>query len=142
MLEARPFHSIEALLDASDGIGDGLGQEDWLEAFHAHPRIGERKAERAQGATEQQWSREEQSGMDAGTASEGAEIARAMAEGNARYHERFGHIFIVCATGKRAREMLDLLRVRLENPPAEELRIAAAEQRRITRLRLTKLLST
>jgi allantoicase len=125
MAERRPFASPEHLVEASD-------------AFRAHPRIGEKKAEKAQSRAEQQWSRDEQ----VGSAQADAEIALGLEEGNARYDQTFGHIFIICATGKSGREMLDELRRRLMLTPEEELRVAAGEQRKITRLRLAKLLST
>lgn len=137
MLEQRPFASLERLLEAADASAEALAQDDWREAFRAHPRIGERKAERTQVQTEKQWSRDEQAGM----AHADAELVAALAEGNARYDERFGHIFITCATGKSAEEMLAELRQRLEHAPDQELLVAAAEQRKITKLRLAKLLS-
>ncbi|MBI2956800.1 MAG: allantoicase [Acidobacteria bacterium] len=133
MLRRRPFASVEALLRASDETWQKLGHEDWLEAFSAHPRIGERKAGSEPSA---EWSQSEQSSA----APAGEKLRAALAEANRAYEARFGHIFIVCATRKTAEEMLALLRQRLHNDPAAELRIAAEEQRRITALRLEKLL--
>jgi len=138
MAARRPFGSLAAVLTAADEVWRGLAPSDWLEAFKAHPRIGEKKAEtaadpRAPGAA---WAEKEQGGV----AAAGAETLHALAEGNRAYDERFGHIFIVCATGKSADEMLALLRARVGNEPATELGIAAEEQRKITRIRLEKLL--
>ena len=134
MAEARPFASGGALLDTAGAVWWALGEADWLEAFRGHPRIGEKKTE--QSSREQAWSAGEQAGMS--TAAEATQ--RALAEGNREYDARFGFIYIVCATGKSADEMLALLRQRLGNDPAAELRVAAGEQSRITRIRLEKLL--
>ncbi len=131
----RPFRSADELFAAADEVWWDLGPEDWHEAFRAHPRIGERKAAPAQGARAAAWSAQEQSGVDRDEA-----LAAALAEGNRAYEERFGHIYLVCATGKTGEEMLEILRRRLENDPETELRVAAAEQAKITRLRLEKLL--
>jgi OHCU decarboxylase len=133
----RPFADDDALFAAADEVWWALDREDWLEAFRSHPRIGEKKAEAGQTAREAGWSRGEQAGMDA------AEEAtrRALAEGNAAYEARFGHIYLVCATGRSADELLSILTARLENDAATELRVAAGEQAKITRLRLEKLLA-
>ena len=133
----RPFASEDALFSAADEVWWGLDRDDWLEAFRSHPRIGEKKAEAGQTAREQGWSRGEQAGMDA------AEDAprRALAEGNRAYEARFGHIYLVCATGRSADELLSILTARLDNDAETELRVAAGEQARITRLRLEKLLA-
>ena len=133
----RPFDSAGALLDRAESVWWALGEADWLEAFRSHPRIGERKAEAGQTSRERAWSAGEQSGML--TAAETTQ--QALAAGNREYDERFGFIYIVCATGKTADEMLALLRQRLANAPADELRVAAGEQARITRIRLEKLLA-
>jgi allantoicase len=124
MLRARP---LEDALTTADAIWNGLGPDDWREAFAAHPRIGERKADR--------FSAGEQSGATGAP----SETMAALAATNRQYEERFGHIYIVCATGKSAEEMLSLAQARLGNTPEDELRIAAAEQAKITRLRLLKL---
>lgn len=112
-----------------EGVWWGLEPADWREAFAAHPRIGERGG----GA----WSDAEQSGMDA--ASE--RLQREIREANRVYEERFGHVFLICATGLGAEEMAEALARRLENDAATELRNAAAEQAKITRLRLGKLMT-
>ncbi len=136
MAERRPFASLDRVLAAADEVWAGLGKSDWLEAFKAHPRIGEGKAEKEQSAVERQWSHEEQS-----NAAASGNTAAALAASNRLYDTRFGHIFIVCATGKTADEMLVLLEERLGNTPEKELVVAAEEQRKITRIRLEKLLS-
>jgi OHCU decarboxylase len=133
----RPFASVDRLLAAADEAWWALDPADWDEAFAAHPRIGERKAAPAQTERAAAWSRDEQSGA----ASAGEDVAAALAKGNAEYERRFGRIYIVCATGRSAEEMLAILRERLSNDPATELRVAAGEQATITRLRLVKLLA-
>lgn len=138
MSALRPFQSLAEVLSAADVVWRGLERTDWLEAFRAHPRIGEKKAEEGRDARAQGWAEKEQSGVAAAA----AETLAALAEGNRAYHERFGYIFIVCATGKSADEMLALLRARLDDDPATELGIAAEEQRKITRIRLEKLLGS
>lgn len=137
MAAARPFGGPAALLERADALWWELDEADWREAFRSHPRIGEREAEAGQSGRERAWSAGEQAGM--GTAA--AETQRALAEGNRAYEARFGFIYIVCATGRSADELLALLHARLANDPATEIRVAAEEQRRITRLRLEKLLA-
>ena len=134
--ERRPFRNLQELLETADRVWSDLGREDWLEAFRSHPKIGEQKAARETGAQAQGWSQEEQQGARGA----GPDVLAALAEANRAYEQRFGFIFIVCATGKSAAEMLSLLRERLRHDPQTELRLAAEEQRRITRLRLEKLL--
>jgi 2-oxo-4-hydroxy-4-carboxy-5-ureidoimidazoline decarboxylase len=138
MLARRPFPSDEALLREADDAWAAASREDVLEAFAHHPRIGANLDElRARYASTSAWSSGEQRGVQA--ASEATLLA--LREGNLAYEARFGHIFIVCATGKGADEMLALLRARLPNDPATELGVAAAEQGKITRIRLAKLVS-
>jgi OHCU decarboxylase len=132
----RPFDSVDELLEASDAIWWGLEASDWLEAFSHHPKIGERKAAPEAPPLAQRWSEEEQ----AATRSARQATLDALLRANLEYEERFGYIFIVCATGKTTEEMLALLEERLGNEPERELRVAAEEQRRITHLRLRKLL--
>ena len=133
---ARPFPSPDALMHTSDEVWRALPPAEWLEAFRAHPRIGERKAERPERGTAG-WSGQEQAGLrDADSA-----MRQDLADANRAYEERFGWIFLVNATGKTPDEMLALARGRLSNPPDDELLVAAEEQRRITRIRLEKLLA-
>jgi allantoicase len=126
LLAARPLDNAFA---AADEIWSSLSEENWREAFAAHPRIGEKKG----GA----WSAQEQSGVR--TAAD--ETMQKLAEANRAYEDRFGHIYIVCATGKSADEMLRIATERLENDAKTELRVAAEEQRKIMHLRLRKLVS-
>jgi OHCU decarboxylase len=128
MAARRPFANMEAIGEEADKISHGLGLEDWLEAFAAHPRIGERSATR--------WSSEEQGGAKSAPTATRARLDAA----NREYEARYGFIFIVCATGKSADEMLASVHERLTHSREEEWRLAAGEQRKITRLRLTKLL--
>jgi 2-oxo-4-hydroxy-4-carboxy-5-ureidoimidazoline decarboxylase len=135
----RPIHTAEALLSASDEVWSGLDEADWIEAFRGHPRIGERPSEHASesnpGDRANQWSAEEQSRVSADE-----RATEALAEANRVYEERFGHIFIVCAEGKSAADILEILERRLKNDGAAELREAAEQQRQITHLRLKKWL--
>ena len=121
---------------AAERVADKLKNADWLEAFAAHPRIGDREALRAKFATTAAWAGEEQRGAAAAPET----TLDALAEGNRAYEEKFGYIFIVSASGKSADRMLELLRGRLANDPDTELVNASREQRAITRLRLEKLL--
>ena len=136
MLERRPFGSLERVLAAADDVWWALAPSDWLEAFRHHPRIGERAAAAAQGERARGWSGEEQRA----TSEAREDVRTALAAGNREYERRFGHIYLVCATGKSADEMLKILQRRLTNDSDTELRGAAAEQAKITRLRLLKLL--
>jgi 2-oxo-4-hydroxy-4-carboxy-5-ureidoimidazoline decarboxylase len=136
MLARRPFRSRIAVLSAADEIWESLEPADWREAFSRHPRIGERTSAAPQGERRAAWAAGEQSGVEQARDSVRAELAAA----NREYEQRFGYIFIVFATGKSAEEMLALARERLRNDPDVELPIAGEEQRKITRLRLDKLL--
>jgi OHCU decarboxylase len=151
MAAARPFTDAEALAESADRIWSSLVPSDWREAFAAHPRIGAGGAGGAAGsnasrgpalseqgvARAEGWSAQEQ----ADVRSAAADVQQRLADANREYEARFGYIFIVCATGKSASEMLAMLESRLQHAPEEELVIAAEEQRKITRLRLTKLLA-
>jgi 2-oxo-4-hydroxy-4-carboxy-5-ureidoimidazoline decarboxylase len=130
MLARRPWASSSALHADAEATWGSLGRDDVLEAFAHHPRIGARAE-----STDDAWARQEQARV--GDAD--GETRRSLVEANERYLRRFGYIFIVCATGKSAAEMLGLLEARLGNDPERELAIAAREQARITRLRLEKL---
>ena len=128
MAASRPFTNVDSLLAAGDDVWRSLDAADWLEAFAAHPKIGERMASA--------WARDEQSGTGAAT----SDVRDGLGRGNQRYQERFGYIFIISATGKTSGEMLSELERRLTNTADDELRIAAEEQRKITRIRILKLL--
>ena len=133
MLARRPFGSDGALKAAARDEWLALGEADWLEAFSHHPQIGDRAALAARFPATHDLSAREQSGVNAAS----AKVIDELAQANATYLDRFGFIFIVCATGKSAVEMLQLLRDRLGNDRATELRIAAEEQAKITALRLS-----
>ena len=135
MTEARPFPDEARLHQDADAAWSNLGRDDVLEAFAAHPRIGERAAA---GSAERhaRWSEAEQ----AGARDAEANVAAALASGNREYEARFGHVFLICATGRSAAEMLSELQRRLRNDAAQELDVAAEEQRKIMHLRLEKLL--
>jgi OHCU decarboxylase len=137
MVARRPFHTVDAALDEAEDVWWSLGPDDWLEAFAHHPRIGERLGAELQDARGAAWSAGEQSGADHAA----ADVQSALAEANRAYERRFGHIYIVCATGRSAEEMLAIAQARLANDAETELRIAAGEQAKITRLRLQKLLT-
>lgn len=136
MTQKRPYASVEALLDTADSVWAELGTEDYLEAFAAHPKIGERKAEANQTETSKKWSEQEQSGASQAS----GDVQQRLRELNLAYQDKFGFIFIVCATGKSASEMLDILKTRLDNDRDTEIQNAAEEQRKISALRLRKLI--
>ncbi len=135
MLALRPFKTAASLAAAARREWFGLTPEDWREAFAHHPKIGDRESLRVRFPATHQLSEREQAGM--GGASE--ETISALAAANAAYERTFGYIFIVCATGKSADDMLDLLTARLQNDPITELGVAAQEQAQITGLRLKPL---
>lgn len=136
MAAARPFADVEALLATADRIWQELRPSDWLEAFASHPRIGERNATTPQSSQFAQWSAQEQ----AGTEQTAQATMTALAAANRAYQERFGYIYIVCATGKTSEEMLAFCQQRLSNDYELELQMAAEEQRKITAIRLRKLI--
>src|SRR4051812_22776799 len=138
MVAERPFHTMEDLLAVAERVWWELSEGDWLEAFGHHPKIGDVESLRKKFASTANWAAGEQGGVSA--ASE--EILRELAAGNEAYEKKFGFIFIICATGKSAGEMLAALRERLPHERDQELRIAAGEQAKITALRLKKLGTT
>ena len=127
MTDRRPFRSRDAVFRAADEEWDKCTESDWLEAFSHHPRIGDRTARGA--------ASDEQSGIRAAAEDVHADLERI----NRAYEEKFGHIYIVCATGKTADEMLDIARARMRNDVETELHVAAEEQRKIMHIRLEKL---
>jgi len=137
LAERRPYSGIDRLCSIADEVWNDLSPADWKEAFSHHPRIGDIKDLRKRFSSTASLAESEQAGV-LGTPEK---TLKALAEGNALYEAKFGYIFIVCATGKSAREMLQLLNARLDNRPAEELRIAAGEQAKITNIRIQKLLN-
>jgi OHCU decarboxylase len=131
----RPYETVEALHRAADSIWWKLDRNDWLEAFGHHPQIGERPASGSGSARE--WAEGEQ----AGARGISEDVKTRLARANRAYVDKFGFIYIICATGKSVEAMLALLNQRLQNDPASELSIAAEQQRQITRIRLEKLLA-
>lgn len=131
MLRSRPFESVEALHSAAASADASLAREDWLEAFTHHPKIGDLQGLR------DRWASQEQ----AGAARAPEALLQELKDKNDAYLAKFGYIFIVCATGKSAAEMLKILSDRLHSPPERELAVAALEQSKITRIRLEKLLA-
>ena len=136
MTAARPFPDEARLRQDADAAWSNLQREDILEAFAAHPRIGERAAA-GSAQRHAEWSEAEQSGARDAS----ADIAAELAAGNREYEARFGHVFLIRASGRSADEMLAALRERLANDPATELEIAAEQQREIMHLRIDKLLA-
>jgi 2-oxo-4-hydroxy-4-carboxy-5-ureidoimidazoline decarboxylase len=135
LVETRPIDTETELLERSDAIWRALSPDDWTEAFRSHPRIGERKTAVAI-AQSAEWSRGEQGGIVRSS----TEILAALEQGNQLYEQRFGRIYIVCATGKSAEEMLADLQRRLHNDGDTELQESVEQQRQITHLRLRKWL--
>jgi len=133
----RPYSKLETLITHADLVWWTLTPADWLEAFRSHPKIGEKKPGDKVSVQSQQWSGQEQ----AGVSSAPQDTVDSLAELNRAYEEKFGFIFIICATGKTSEEMLAALKERLQHDSDTELRLAAAEQAKITALRLKKLLT-
>jgi 2-oxo-4-hydroxy-4-carboxy-5-ureidoimidazoline decarboxylase len=133
----RPFVDEQNLFATADDCWQNLPEADWLEAFRSHPRIGEQHAQKKTTAVSAAWSRSEQSQM---SEADDAILLR-MREGHRQYEERFGRIFIVCASGKQPAEMLSILERRLANDPAQELQESATQQQQIMQLRLRKWLA-
>ncbi len=136
MAESRPYANQSAVLDTADRVWRKLPHTDWLEAFTAHPRIGDVNSLRKKFENTKAWASGEQSGVDFAAES----VLQGLADGNRKYEEKNGFIFIVCATGKSAAEMLALLKARLPNSREQEIQNAADEQMKITRIRIDKWL--
>jgi 2-oxo-4-hydroxy-4-carboxy-5-ureidoimidazoline decarboxylase len=135
MCDSRPFASLSQMCDRADDVWESLGEPDYVEAFSHHPRIGDTTAQDLRFAGTREWSQKEQ----AGAASAPDTTREALARFNNEYFNKFGFVFLICATGKTAAEMLAELQRRLGNDRETELRNAAQQQRLITRLRLAKL---
>lgn len=140
MLRHMPYATAEQLFDVADKTWAGLGKKDWLEAFRHHPPIGGKAAVASakQSAKAAKWAVGEQSAAQKGA----AETLAMLAAANRSYETKFGRVFLTCATGKSSEDILQSLQQRLSNDPEIELRVAAEEQRKITRLRLEKLLAS
>src|ERR1043166_1652549 len=137
MAGGRPFENLANLNKRANEIWWSLDRDDWLEAFRSHPRIGEKKPAETVSAQARQWSGQEQAGVD----NVSTDTTNTLTELNHTNEQKFGYIFIICASGKTSGEMLAALRARLAHDAEEELPIAATEQSKITELRLKKLLT-
>ncbi|UFH52430.1 2-oxo-4-hydroxy-4-carboxy-5-ureidoimidazoline decarboxylase [Spirosoma sp. KNUC1025] len=137
MAKLFPVESRESLFEQTEIIWYACSENDWREAFTHHPKIGDIQSLREKFATTNEWA----SGEQAGVSTASHEVLEKLAEGNRLYEEKFGYIFIVCATGKSAVDMLAILESRLPNSPEEEILIAMQEQLKITKIRLEKLLN-
>jgi len=137
MLRRRPFGSNETLMAAARESWEDLTQTDWLEAFSHHPKIGDRASLARRFPDTAHLSSREQSGVNGAS----GDVLDALTDGNRAYQDKFGFIFIICATGKTSEEMLEALKQRLENDAETELPIAAFEQGKITELRLKKMIN-
>jgi len=135
MVEQLPFRSQEELLEKAQAVWATCQEEDWLEAFRHHPKIGDIESLKAKFASTSDWAGKEQGGVQGAS----DEVIQKLVKGNSDYESKFGFIFIVCATGKGANEMLEILTSRMGNSREQELRNAAAEQMKITVIRLNKL---
>jgi 2-oxo-4-hydroxy-4-carboxy-5-ureidoimidazoline decarboxylase len=134
----RPFADTNSVAEASAAVWFALPQEAWQEAFDSHPRIGQKHAQSAATDESLRWSTQEQH-----TALSTDETAKlALEEANRRYEQKFGRIFIVCATGKTSAAILAILEARLQNNNTTELREAAEQQNQITQLRLQRWLES
>lgn len=138
MAAARPYSAAEDAIRQSSAIVATLTVTDLAEALAGHPRIGERPAAADTGASQAaDWSRREQSGVDA----DNATTQQALAAVNRQYEERFGHIYLVCAAGRTGEELLDVLRGRLQHEPDQEWQVVRAELQKINTLRLQRLIT-
>jgi 2-oxo-4-hydroxy-4-carboxy-5-ureidoimidazoline decarboxylase len=137
MADLFPVPDKETLFEQAASIWYGLSEQDWREAFTHHPKIGDINSLKKKFASTSAWAAGEQAAVQQSSQA----VLEALADGNARYEEKFGYIFIVCATGKSAEQMLTLLQDRLPNEPTEEIKIAMEEQAKITHIRLEKLLA-
>jgi 2-oxo-4-hydroxy-4-carboxy-5-ureidoimidazoline decarboxylase len=136
MLPFVPADDMVELLEDAEEQWWKCSVDDWKEAFAQHPKIGDTASLREKFASTEQWA----SGEQAGAKNAAEQTITDLAEANKKYEQKFGYIFIICATGKSAEEMLANLQERLSNDPATEIEIAADEQNKITKLRLEKLL--
>lgn len=136
MVSSRPYISAQAMIEAANKNWLELQEQDYLEAFDGHPKIGDVGSLKAKYSNTKELAAGEQSLVEVAT----DETIQALSDGNTAYQEKFGFIFIVCATGKSAAQMLSLLNDRLPNSREQELVNAAEEQRKIFQIRLEKLL--
>ena len=137
MCDLFPFEQKADLFEIAEDVWYHCDREDFLEAFEHHPKIGDINSLKEKFANTSQWA----SGEQADVHKAKSNVLESLAKGNVDYENKFGYIFIVCATGKSAEEMLELLNERLINEPEEEMMIAMEEQNKITKIRLEKLLA-
>ena len=138
LIDTRPFKNAEKLFYYALQIWfEKCSREDWLEAFKAHPKIGDIDSLAKKYANTKNWSSKEQAGVESAS----MDTLKALADGNEKYEKKYGYIFIVCATGKSAEEMLEILNSRINNTPEKEIRIAMQEQHKITEIRLNKMMN-
>jgi 2-oxo-4-hydroxy-4-carboxy-5-ureidoimidazoline decarboxylase len=135
MAKTRPFQSLKNMHRDAVKTWESLHVQDWLEAFAHHPRIGDRKALATRFASTRNWSVIEQAGVVVAE----EDVLDRLAYGNDNYTQRFGYVFLVCATGKTAIEILNFLEDRIKNSPEKELQIAQKEQQKIMSLRISKM---
>ncbi len=135
MIAKAPFASIDQVLYFADYLWENANEQSWQEAFTHHPKIGNVDSLAKKYESTKKWAEGEQQGVESAT----RDTLEALAKGNQEYEDKFGYIFIVCATGKSAQEMLELLHERLPNLEEEELLIAMKEQQKITKIRIEKL---
>jgi allantoicase len=138
LAKERPFKSREELFAASDKIWSALSHHDWLEAFDHHPPIGGKRAKAKSSAKASRWSASEQSAAQ----TTAPDLLVALGEANLVYAEKFGYVFLICAAEKTSQQILQAMRQRMSNSSETEMRVAAEEQRKITRLRMEKLLNS
>jgi OHCU decarboxylase len=138
VLAHRPFADNSALLDSAEEAFETLGRKDWLTIFRSHPAIGVKKAAAKQTATAREWS----AGEQAVAQKAAPETLAVLGAANEAYEATFGHVFLICATGKSSEQILTSLQQRLGHDAETEMRIAGEEQRKITRLRLEKHLAS
>lgn len=134
MLDYIPVKSEQALIKLARMVWFSLSEKDWLEGFASHPKIGDLDSIRKKFSSTAAWSNSEQAGVNVAS----DDVIKGLAQGNSEYEKKFGFIFIVCASGKSAGEMLAILNERLKNERIVELKIAAEEHAKITALRLSK----
>ena len=135
MLAEPAFEDLVDIMEVAEEKWYECNEADWLEAFEHHPQIGDVNSLKEKFASTKEWVSAEQSGVNSASQN----ILQQLTDTNKKYRERFGYIFIVCATGRSAEEMLGLIQRRMNNSPEEEIKIAMAEQNKITKLRLEKL---
>ena len=132
-----PVDDFVELLEDAEEVWYECNEEDWKEAFAHHPKIGDMDSLKEKFASTAEWASGEQKGVNNAS----PQTLQALADANKLYEDKFGYTFIVCATGRSAEEMLGMLQSRLQNDPKEEIKVAADEQNKITKLRLEKLLN-